>query len=276
VVCVDSRSFLVLNALNLKGIKLLKLEDFETAELLSAKKSRTYKEYLWTITSFVPDFIFNYDASISQVTYVDSDIWFMSDPHQLYSEFNSTNRAVFITEHAFSPEYDQSQKSGKYCVQFIIFNKDESREIRNWWQKKCLEWCYDRFEDGKFGDQKYLDQWPIIFQDKIHILTDAGKALGPWNAFRFPYSDGVFFHFHGIKLLDNFKIYCGEYALPPVLVRSVFIPYRDELIYHYKLILKLGFPIKIENSKKYFLKSAKRILRLILLRASVYKPNNFA
>ena len=54
-----------------------------------------------------------------------------------------------------------------------------------------MEWCFNRFEEGKFGDQKYLDKWPELFDDKVHILSNKELLLAPWNATRFPYTNSI-------------------------------------------------------------------------------------
>ncbi len=75
-----------------------------------------------------------------------------------------------------------------------------------WWQERCLEWCFARYEDGKFGDQVYLDQWPTLFGDRVHVVRQVEKTLAPWNVRHFAKKtrsrlEPVFYHFHALRLL---------------------------------------------------------------------------
>src|SRR3546814_15041181 len=120
-----------------------------------------------------------------------------------------------MTDHGHSPEYDQSATSGQYCVQFMTFNRHGGEHIRHWWESRCIEWCFARFEDGKFGDQKYLDDWPERFGNDVHVLGHEAWTQAPWNATRFPYSQSILFHFHGLRLgprglLDRKSVVWGK------------------------------------------------------------------
>jgi len=84
-------------------------------------------------------------------------------------------------------------------------------------------------EDGRFGDQRYLDDWPELFGSFVHILQDTQLALAPWNAMRFPYSNAVFYHFHALRILSRNQLQIGHYSLPLVLKHHVYKPYCDDL-----------------------------------------------
>ena len=90
-------------------------------------------------------------------------------------------------------------------------NSRPAAEVSAWWQARCLEWCFARAEDGKFGDQKYLDDWPERFPAQVHVLQQKDKALAPWNA-RFFEASGqgrlapVFFHFQGLRIHAGRKV----------------------------------------------------------------------
>ena len=229
ILCVDDKAFDVLSSLDLPCVRLLRLSDFETKELLSVKKDRSIGEYCWTLTPFAPRFVFEADNSVKRVTYLDADLWFLQNPKQIFEEFEASGKHVLITDHAYSPEYDQSATSGQFCVQFMIFNRYCGEPVRSWWEKCCLEWCFSRFEDGKFGDQKYLDDWPDRFGHIVHVLRASHLTLAPWNASRFPYSCGVFFHFHGFRLISNHHVSIGNYYLPFVLRHYVYKPYLQDI-----------------------------------------------
>ena len=82
-----------------------------------------------------------------------------------------------------------------------------------WWQQRCIEWCHARREDGKFGDQKYLDDWPERFRDEVHVLKQGERTMAPWNV-AYIYSGKkkaaslkpVFYHFHGLRIVSHERI----------------------------------------------------------------------
>jgi len=223
----DERSLKVLEKLNLKFVTVISLKEFEDEELLKVKKDRTVGEYCWTCTpSTIKYCIERY--SLKSCTYLDSDLFFFSDPSVLIDEMK--DKSILITEHRYTPKYDQSATSGIYCVQFMTFNNDENgMKVLNWWRDACNKWCYARIEDGKFGDQKYLDNWTKQFEG-VHILKHLGGGVAPWNMQQYDFSiendniqislketsigcELIFFHFHGLKLIDSNLIGLTNYQL---------------------------------------------------------------
>jgi hypothetical protein len=205
---MDADASRVLTALSLRNLTVVPVSEMETDRLRSVKGDRTVVEYCWTLTPFIFDRVFELDPDADRVTYVDADLAFFSDPQQLFDELEAAGKNVLITEHAYDPEYDQTASSGRFCVQFVTFTRSEgARHVRQWWQDRCVEWCYDRAEDGKFGDQKYLDSWPDLFGSEVHVLGRKDLALAPWNVRMFESSGAtlspVFFHFHGLRLVSS-------------------------------------------------------------------------
>ena len=143
-----------------------------------------------------------------------------------------SGKAVMITPHNYAPQYDQSSKSGKYCVQFIIFKRNESENVRKWWETKCLEWCYQRVEENKFGDQKYLDQFPLKFKKYVHILEKKQYIQAPWNARIFESKDCLIYHFHGLRLIENklgLILFSKGYKIPQGTLSNIYQIYFCEL-----------------------------------------------
>lgn len=240
----DEQTNDILNKLNLAHATIIPLAQLEDEELLSIKPGRTLTEYCWTATPKTIYYVikkFNADSC----TYLDADVYFYSSPKVIFDEMGDSS--VLITEHRFSPEYrHEIKKSGKYCVQFITFKNDiYGMEALNWWKDQCIIWCYNRVEDGKFGDQMYLDDWTARFK-KVHELQHLGGGLAGWNISQYEFynQDGkfygvekksgsifdvVFYHFHYLKFYTNGKLELGPRIISKKAKNYFYRPYLREL-----------------------------------------------
>ena len=227
----DDRSCDLLKKLNLESVTVVSLQEFEDEELLKIKDDRSAGEYCWTCTpSIIKYSIEKY--KLDSCTYLDADLYFFSNPAVLIEEMGE--KSVLITEHRYTPEYDQSATSGIYCVQFMTFKNDENgMKVLNWWRDACNEWCYARFEDGKFGDQKYLDDWTTRF-DGVHVLKNLGGGVAPWNIQQYDLSkkefELIFYHFHNFKFLEGERLEFGMYKLDKNDLDILYIPYIKHLL----------------------------------------------
>ena len=208
ILCMDELVEQQLRKLVLPHVSLIPLQEVETDALLDVKNGRTRGEYCWTLTPFTPQAVFDRDPSVQRVTYLDADMFFFDSPQILLEEFAASGKHVLITEHAYAPEYDQSETSGRFCVQFMTFRRtQEGAHVMRWWQDRCIEWCFSRFEDGKFGDQKYLNDWPVRFAGEVHVLQQVEKTLAPWNVKHLETVSGalapVFYHFHALRIVNK-------------------------------------------------------------------------
>ena len=85
----------------LNKVTVVSSDEFETDELKEVKKERSKAEYCWTCTPSVISYVLRkYD--VPDCTYIDSDLFFYSDPAVLISELDQHNKNVLITEHRFS------------------------------------------------------------------------------------------------------------------------------------------------------------------------------
>jgi hypothetical protein len=246
IICVDDETYEVLSNLALSNVRLISLKLVETSELKRIKQTRTKGEYCWTLSPFAPRFVFETDKSIDRVTYIDADLWFLKSPDPIFEEFTASAKHVLITDHSYAAEYDQSLSSGQFCVQFMCFTRVEGEFVRKWWEERCIEWCFNRYEDGKFGDQRYLDSWPQQFPKLVHILQNKELALAPWNAIRFPFGNAVFFHFHGLRISSKKRVNTGGYSLPAPVVRFVYKPYINDLKTAIQILGAAGVTIRIQ------------------------------
>jgi hypothetical protein len=213
IICMDEEVERSLAQLQLADVSLIPLREVETEALLAVKPGRSRGEYCWTMTPFAPSAVMDRAPDAQRVTYLDADLYFFAAPQILFDEFERSGKHVLITDHAYAPEYDVAATSGRFCVQFMTFRRTApSMEVLRSWQEQCVEWCFARYEPGRFGDQKYLDEWPQKFGDAVHILQQTDKTLAPWNAAYFAARGPlkpVFYHFQGFRLVKGRTVVCS-------------------------------------------------------------------
>ena len=244
ILAMDEDCYRILNKLKLKNVTVIHLEkEFLDDRLTLAKSNRSWTEFCWTCSSGLIKYLFD-RAKLDQVTYLDSDIYFFQDPEKIFVEFSEQNSAL-ITDHFYFSRHDQSANSGRFCVQFVPFNRNsEGQTVLNRWYEQCLEDCSFRPEKGVCGDQKYLDEWPILYP-RVKISTNPGAGVAPWNVekYRFFGSNSVslndhgkiwpliFYHFHGLKFFDSNRVELSgdRYHINRFVYDHVYLPYFKAL-----------------------------------------------
>ncbi len=241
VLCMDDQTKDVLELLDMPLVNCITLAEVETEELLKAKTDRGVAEYCWTLSSCFTWYVMQRFPEIDVLTYVDADLLFYSDVQPLFDEIG--HASIAIIEHRFSPRLQDREVNGRFCVEWDSFRRDEQgMACLSRWREQCIEWCFYRLEDGKMGDQKYLDEWPQLYSG-CHILMHPGAGIAPWNYAQYTFGknvDGnitvegaplIFYHFHQFQLLENGEFdrlstfYTAECAEPT----AVYEKYEAEL-----------------------------------------------
>lgn len=210
--CMDELSEQILSRLDLPNVVAVPLAQLESDDsgLLGVKPTRSRVEYYWTATPAVCLHALEREPQLEAITYLDADLTFFADPSPLFEELG--DGSVALVPHRYAPRWrGLGRDSGIYNVEWLTFRNDDSGRVAlRWWRDRCLEWCYARFEDGKFGDQRYLDDWPERF-DGVEVISHVGAGVAPWNvdAYRLEAGPGgllvdgvplLFFHFHSVRL----------------------------------------------------------------------------
>jgi hypothetical protein len=245
VLCLDRLCYEALTQLRLPDVELISLDEFEgdDAALLRAKTNRSLVEYYFTCTPAFLLFILEHSLAISLLTYLDADLFFFADPAPVFDELRAAS--IGIIAHRFPRKLRHLEAHGLYNVGWVTFRRDDhGLDCLRWWRERCLEWCYDRVEGGRFADQKYLDDWPVRFSGTV-VLQHKGANLAPWNVANYAirnaggriWVDGqplVFFHFHGLKPIRGgwFDTNLWKYRarLSASAKRCIYVPYIQALL----------------------------------------------
>lgn len=246
IFCFDDVTHKILTKLRLQNVIFYHPEEFENAELLQAKasKERMY-EYFWTINPYMAKRTLS-DLETDFISLSDCDLYFYQSPEVIFEELKGAD--VLIQPNNFSFQYENDFVTvGYYCTSFQCFRKNEnSHTIIDDWYRKCLQWCSSKFEDGKFGEQKYLDDWRIRF-DKVREISNIGTNVAPWNIQKYDLSMAndrivinnkwplVYYHFHSFRMSmkDYSYIITGDrnnsYPIQEDAIHLLYEPYIKEM-----------------------------------------------
>lgn len=216
ILCLDTTTHDILSACACPEIELIPLEDFEKANpaLLAVKPHRSKVEYYWTCGPTLILHVLRHHSEIDILTYLDADLFFFADPKPAYDELG--DNSIYLVGHRFGPadQVTGIPDAGHYNVGYMMFRNDsEALPCLQWWADRCVAWCYNRIEDGKLGDQKYLDEFP----NRCRRVTETrllGVGLGGWNFFHYSFTrrNGmlrvndepmIVFHFNCVEIVNS-------------------------------------------------------------------------
>ena len=244
VLCLDSEVRDTLKRLDLPGIRTLSLGELERADpaFNACRNNRRLVEYYFTSTPCLIRHLLGHAPHLGWVTYLDSDLFFFASPAPILEEMDAGD--VAIIPHRFPESKLHLEIYGKYNVGWVSFRKSRAgMRCVEWWRQRCLDWCRDVPENGKFADQKYLDHFQEVTK-KVVILSHPGANLAPWNLANYTITkcrdhievdgeDLIFFHFHDCKP-------AGDRAFDPGLVKyglALSEVTRDEIYMPYLRLL---------------------------------------
>ena len=244
VLCLDETVFDILTTLALQNMELVSLSSLEESdpELLRTRPQRTAVEYYFTCKPALMKFLAEKHATARRITYLDSDLFYFSDPGPLELEYSGSS--VALTPHRFPARLAGRSQYGRFNAGWVSVGcGEEGRRFIDWWRARCIEWCRLELQQERFGDQKYLDRVPTLFS-RVTILEHAGANLAPWNLEGLDIRRGedgltvegkplVFFHFHGLRRV-LYRLYdSGLYGygvdLSSQVRRSIYRPYFSDL-----------------------------------------------
>lgn len=265
VFAMDEDCYAILKTFDMPQATIISITELENfyPPLLSIKASRNKGEYSWTCKG--PALLYCFDKfKLEACTYLDADLYFFSDPKPLYDECPDAD--VMLMDHRYTPWYNLAETNGQYCAGYMHF-KGSSNGLRilNEWTKQCIEWCYSRHEPGRFGDQKYLDEFHNKY-DNVYDLQHIGLCA-PWNIQQYEVEqkqNGVYvaiegkqdnlilYHFHFLNNQDFGRyneFYLGPYKLSKEAMEYIYKPYLEELIRYTKQVDKLPYTPDVLASK---------------------------
>lgn len=237
ICCIDDIAYNLLSKMDLDSTTLISLKSIKDEKLSKLEKKRQTNEFCWTLKAPFILYLLKNNYKMKSIFYIDADIFFFKDIEVVYNDWGDSS--IYLSKLWMSPVAEK--RFGKYSAGLIGFKRDKKAlKCIKWWRKKCLKWCYNKIQEGRWSDQKYLDLWPGLFSG-IKISENRGINSGPWNIKRYRvHRDGdtvycnnyelVAYHYSGFTILSHseFKL-CNRKKIPANVENLIYQDYLKEI-----------------------------------------------
>ena len=211
LICVDSIHDLPILPVELwRKVKLSNLDEYPVTRLQYSNFLRSRSKFE-SLISIKPQLLFELCKSLPEnemVIYQDTDVIFFSEM-DTYPGFSSKH-SVYIFEHQYRLKKD-FYPHGKYNAGFLVLkNNSSSQTFLEEWSSKCHEWCYLRVENGKYADQKYLEElsrYSYVSAENskqinlgMHFFDGGSNLKSTKKRVLLDNRELICFHFHGFKV----------------------------------------------------------------------------
>lgn len=163
-------------------INYLRLDEIPNESLKGLRNKYTGNKLRWSCKPVIIQHLLEH--GYDKVIYVDNDIFFYESPDFLFDQLDT--KSILLTPHFYPANPTKEQiwleanfRVGLYNGGFIGANKSAIEPMK-WWTACCLYNVKKSFWRGLFDDQKYLDLFPVLFEN-VEILKHKGCNVAGWN-----------------------------------------------------------------------------------------------
>lgn len=215
--CLDDKTFDILNELNLEKIRPVSLKELEynSPDLQRIKQQISYKEYCFTLSSYFTWYLLK-TKNIESCLYVDSDIIFYDSLKRVFDTVKDKSIGIITHRHI----KDLNHYVGYFNVGIVFFkNNIKGMESLTFWKNLMLDPSNEYSKEyGTCGDQRYLVLLYKMFEKHVKIIDEDIHYSAPYNFPLYSYEDFklenkqigwkgkkdniVFCHFIKFKIID--------------------------------------------------------------------------
>jgi hypothetical protein len=259
-ICFDDAAFDSLSKLDMPRMRVMRISELEAAdpEFRAVKSERRLREYAMTSKACALSYLLA-KHSLPSICWIDADIYLFSSLEPVYRSFEDCS--AMVSPHRFvGNDPTQEALTGTYNAGFVFFRNDEDgRAALSWWRARGIEWCDSYFDNGRFGEQMYLNHLPRLFK-RVRVLEHPGTNVAYWNIGRHRIwtaggtvfvrdtrtgAEGelVFYHYSGLDLFrvgSEVRFIYKRRHIDPRLYRLVYKPYLREIAARSRIVIKKG------------------------------------